>query len=298
MTSSVLVTGASGFLGRSTISSLIARGFDVVSLGRTDPLEEDVRHVECDLLDAAERADAVSSIRATHLLHLAWDLTPGAYTKSPANFDWLAASIQLARDFAAGGGRRIVVAGTCFEYEWSVPTLREDGPIRPGSVYGQCKDLLRRALEAYAGSDGPDLSWARLFFLYGPGENEHRLAGAVTSSLLRGEPVATSTGSQKRDYMYVGDAGRALGELLGSDVTGPINIGSGRAIPVRALVEALALEIGRADLVDYGARPSPDEPEVVAADIGRLTDELGFESTFDLESGVTATVDWWKQAVG
>jgi nucleoside-diphosphate-sugar epimerase len=207
--------------------------------------------------------------------------------------------LQLARGFADSGGRRVVVTGTCFEYEWTKPTLDEASPIGPSTLYGVAKDLLHQGLAAYSSRGGPDLAWARLFFLYGPGENDRRLAGAVTSSLLEGRRVETSEGTQRRDYMYVADAGRALAELILSTVVGPVNVARGEAIAVRTLIEEIARSIGHADLVDYGARPSPpDEAPVVEADVGRLIDEVGFVDFTDLGDGVAATVDWWRGRLG
>lgn len=295
----VVVTGGSGFLGRHCTSPLREGGAEVFSIGRSAPPDDTITHVTCDLLDEVAVRKALQSIEASHLLHLAWDLEPGVYTESGANLDWLASSLHLARAFADVGGERMVVTGTCFEYEWTQPVLHESSPIGPSTFYGLSKDLLRQALAAYADRGGPDLAWARLFFLYGPGENDRRLAGAVTSSLLRGERVETSEGTQRRDYMYVADAGRALARLTLAPVVGAVNVASGTAIPVRSLIEELAGSIGRPDLVDYGARPTPaNEAQVVVADVGRLTEEVGFTEFTELSDGVAATVEWWRSRLG
>lgn len=291
----VLVTGASGFVGRHCISPLLDAGVEVVSIGRT-PLPNDlIDHVTCDIHNDQQRRQALKSIGASHLLHLAWNLEPGAYTESASNIDWLASSLRLVRDFADCGGQRVVAAGSCFEYEWSESVLSEGAPIGPSTLYSSTKDLLRRALDAYSDRAGPDAVWARLFFLYGPGENDRRLAGAVASSLLANKPVETSEGTQRRDYMYVSDAGRALAQVTLSDIRGAINVARGVAVPVRDLIEAIAACVGRPDLVDYGARPTPpNEPPVVEADIDRLTQEVGFSEFTDLADGVEATVEWWR----
>lgn len=295
----VVVTGASGFVGSHCLSPLLDAGVDVVSLGRTAPDIDRVAHIECDLLDDETRSTLIPSIGASHLLHLAWNLEPGVYNESGSNLDWLAASLRLVREFGLAGGRRVIVTGSCFEYEWGPSVLSEDSPIAPNTLYGLAKGLLHQALDGYSHRDGPDLAWPRLFFLYGPGENTRRLAGAVTSSLLRGESVDTSEGVQRRDYMYIEDAGRALAALTLSDVTGPVNIARGTAIPVRALIGALADAIGKPDLVAYGARETPaGEAPVVEADIHRLLSEVGFDQFTELESGAASTVAWWRARLG
>jgi nucleoside-diphosphate-sugar epimerase len=110
--------------------------------------------------------------------------------------------------------------------------------------------------------------------------------------------VATSEGRVRRDYMFVGDAGDALAALLDSDVTGAVNVATGSAPPVRELVELVASTIGRAELVRYGARPTPPtDPDEIRADIGRLRNEVGWSGLTPRETGVARTVDWWRSRI-
>ena len=290
------MTGGSGFIGRPTLSSLVDLSAEVVAIGRTDPRMEGVSFVKCDLLDSAQRRQAIRAVAATHLAHLAWDLRPGEYYSSPRNYEWVAASIGLALEFAEAGGRRIVSSGSCFEYDWSSgDALAEASLLRPQTVYGAAKDVLRRALAGLSEAGGPESAWARLFYLYGPGENSSRLAGAVVSSLLKGQRVATTDGLQQRDYMYVGDAAAALARLVLDDFVGDINVATGAPVPVRTLISSLADEVGRADLVDFGARPpNQGEPAMVAADVSLLEEVLGPQRLTPLSEGAALTVDWWR----
>src|SRR5438105_280249 len=127
----VLVTGASGFIGRHALPHLEARGFEVHAPG----------HSSFNVLDEKAHQPLLESIRATHLLHLAWDVTPGKYWTSLDNIEWVRASLSLFRHFAASGGKRWVGAGTCAEYDWSCgPVLSEETtPLRPTSLYGASK---------------------------------------------------------------------------------------------------------------------------------------------------------------
>jgi nucleoside-diphosphate-sugar epimerase len=120
----------------------------------------------------------------------------------------------------------------------------------------------------------------------------------IASSLLEGREVATSAGQARRDYMFVADAGRALAALLDSDVTGPVNVATGMAPPVRELVELVAATAGNPHLVQYGARPSPpDDPPEIRADVSRLRDEVGWLSLTPRDEAVAATVNWWRSHV-
>ena len=285
----VLLTGATGFVGAHAIPALQARGFAVHALGRRPPAAEIDFH-PVDLLDAAAMRRVVGTVRASHLLHLAWYAEPGLYWRSAANLDWVAASLALVRAFREAGGGRAVVAGTCAEYAWGPERLREDTPCAPATLYGAAKDGTRRVLDAYAGETGLSLAWGRLFFLYGPGEKPGRLVGDAFRALEAGARFGTSPGHQRRDFSHVADAAGAFAALVDSEVAGPVNIGSGTAPPVRAILEGIGRLTGRPELIDFGARPlAASEPACIAADVTRLRAEVGFQPRFDLDAGLHAT---------
>ena len=290
----VLVTGASGFVGRHALPALAARGFEVHAVAR-NPLPGFEIH-PVDLLDEAERRALVAAVAPSHLLHLAWDAEPGRYWTSPKNLDWVAASLDLARSFFEVGGRRLVVSGTCAEYEWGADRFEEGAtPCRPATLYGAAKDGTRRILEAYAKSVGLSFAWGRLFYLYGPGERPGRLVSDAARALLAGEEFPTSPGHQARDFMHVVDVAEALAALLDGSVVGAVNIGSGTAVPVRTLLDGLAARTGRPDLLRYGAKAlGPSEPAVIAAATTRLRDEVGVRPRFTLEAGLDDTLAWWR----
>ena len=287
----VLLTGATGFVGSHAIPALRARGFEVRALGRRPPAAADVAFHEVDLLDADAVRVAVSRMRASHLLHLAWYAEPGLYWRSPVNLDWVAASLALVRAFREAGGERAAAAGTCAEYAWGPERFGEHtSPCRPATLYGAAKDGTRRILEAYAGESGLSLAWGRLFFLYGPGEKAGRLVSDAIRALRAGERFGTSPGHQLRDFSHVADAAGAFAALVDSAVTGPVNIGSGTAVPVRAILERIGRLTGRGDLIDFGARQlAVGEPASIAADVTRLHDAVGFHPRYDLDTGLRDT---------
>ncbi len=295
MTRRVLLTGASGFLGRHALPALLERGFEVHAAARRPPPLPGVTPHKLDLLDAAAATALVRRLRPSHLLHLAWDVTPGRYWTAPDNLDWVAASLHLYRAFAAAGGRRATVAGTCAEYDWSIGQLDEDAPLRPATVYGAAKHALHLLLAAAAPNDGVGLAWGRVFFLYGPHEAPGRLVPSVVLPLLRGEPALVGDGLARRDFMHAQDVADALVAVLDSAHTGPVNIATGRSTPIREVVLAIAQQIGRPDLVRLGARPSPPgEPAVLAAS-GQALAKLGFQPRHTLETGLADTIGWWRR---
>ena len=294
--SRVLVTGTTGFIGRFAVPALLAGGHEVHALGRTAPDATAVRHHPADLLDQDAVQAAVASCGATHLLHLAWCAEPGAYWRSPANLDWVAASLALLRAFREGGGSRAVTAGTCAEYAWGADRLREgETPCRPATLYGAAKDGFRRIGASYAAAEGFSFATGRVFFLFGPGEKTGRLVSDAARTLLRGGTFGTSHGRQRRDFLHVRDVAEAFVALLESNVTGPVNIGSGAAVPVRSLSEAVAAEAGGHGTVAFGARAlAPSEPDTIEASTDRLAGEVGFRPRIGLAAGIAETVRWWR----
>jgi nucleoside-diphosphate-sugar epimerase len=297
----VLVTGATGFVGSKALPILAERFDEVHAVSRS--VEGDaagVRWRRADLLDEKESAALIETVRPTHLLHLAWFVEPGTFWTSDENSRWVEASIALARKFAECGGQRLVAAGTCAEYDWTAGGVCSERrtPLVPSSPYGTAKHALHAELERIAGRSGLAVGWGRIFFLFGPGENPDRLVASVIRRLLRGERAPTTEGSQVRDFLHVQDVADAFVSLLDSDVTGAVNIGSGRPVSVREVVLSIARRLSRVDLLDFGARPtSANEPPLLVADVGRLANEVRWNPCFTLESGLDQTIEWWRSRV-
>lgn len=303
MTPTVLVTGASGFIGRRVVAHLAAEGrFEVVTASRrVDPhMPAGLAHHAIDMLAPGAPVDLVARVRPTHLVHLAWNAEPGRFWNAPDNLDWAAATLTLVRAFLDAGGQRAVLAGTCAEYDWTGEgRLSESSVIRPGTLYGVAKDAVRRAVCDAGERSGVGIAWGRIFWLYGPQEARGRLVSDIAEALAAGRPVATSEGLQRRDFLHVDDVASAFAAALASDWHGPFNIGSGEAVPVRDLVESLAAAAGRPDLIRFGARPSPpNDPPLIEADIAILRDAIGFTPKISLQDGLTDTLAWWRRNVG
>ena len=295
----MLLTGAGGFIGRSALEALLERGAEVHGVGRGAApswLPDGACWARADLLGPGAAARVVDRVAPDAVLHLAWETTPGAYWTSPANETWLGASIELAE--ALPGPGRLVTAGTCAAYDWGAGWCREDvTPLRPATPYGRAKLALGTRLRDLGAERGLSVAHGRVFFVYGPYESPERLVPSVTAALLRGERAPTTHGRQRRDFMHVEDVARALVELLLADgVTGAVNVASGEPVAVRDVVAAIAAEAGRPELVGWGEVPlGPDEPPLLAGDVARLRDEVGFAPRHRIDDGIRAAVEWWRE---
>jgi nucleoside-diphosphate-sugar epimerase len=295
----VLVTGATGFIGRQMLAPLVARGFDVHAVARTPETtatEDGVTWHAADLLDPMQTARVLNVVRASHLLHFAWYAVHREYWTSAENVRWVEASLRLVQRFTELDGRRAIVAGTCAEYDWTHGFCSEAvTPLSPSTLYGTAKDALRRVLEAYAAQTGLSLAWGRIFFLFGPGEHPERLVASVARALLAGEPAVSSHGRQIRDFLYVADVAEAFAALVASDVRGAVNIGAGEPRTIASVVEMLARASARPELLRLGALATPhDEPPLVVADVRRLRDEVGWTPSRTLDERLAETLEWWR----
>lgn len=251
-----------------------------------------------DLLAPGGHASLLAAVEPSHLLHLAWYAEHGSFWQSLENLRWTAATVRLVHDFAAQGGQRAVLAGTCAEYCWDDPgPCREDAtPLTPATLYGTAKLATYEVLQAAAPELAIQLACGRVFFLYGPGEAVERLVPSVARGLLAGERVATGDGCQVRDFLHVADAAGAFAALVDSPVTGAVNIASGHGRLLREVIDAVAAAAGHADLLNVGALPPrQDDPRELVADVSRLRDEVGFVPNLDLHDGIEQTVAWWKR---
>jgi len=295
---SVLITGASGFVGRHCVAALTERGFQVHAVSRHDREgdAEQVQWHQADLLQPDSGDRLAREIRPTHLLHLAWTTEPTRFLDAPENLDWVEASIRLVRQFCQAGGRRVVVAGSSDEYDASLGFCSETRtPLCPNSHFASCKHALHQLLASYAGQVRLSVGWARLFALYGPFADRRSFPMRVIGELLEGQVARCSLGNQIRDYLHVADAAEALAMLVDSDLTGAVNVASGVPVQVKSLTEKIGRMLDREKLIHLGAlRCHPDEPPLVLADVRRLTQQLGFTPRFGLTDGLRHTIQWCR----
>jgi len=298
----VLVTGATGFIGGHCLPELLRLGAEVHAVSSSGRRTGDAGVVWHDLdLLTADPAALLSEIRPTHLLHLAWYAEPRKFWSSMENVRWVAASLRLLEAFASAGGRRVVVAGTCAEYDWTGDGRCDEltTTLRPVTTYGICKDALRRLVEAYCRETGLSWAWGRVFLLYGPHEDPRRLVSSTIRSLLAGATARCTHGRQIRDFLNVRDVASGFAALAASDVQGPVNIASCDDVTIEQVVRLLGEIVGRPELVELGAIPAPaGDPARLTASTTRLFEEVGWRPRRALREGLEETVDWWRGEAG
>ena len=278
----VLVTGATGFVGRHLVAALLARGCEIRAVARSlqkaqsMPWSNDVEFVSADLhasdLDIAALTEGVDA-----LAHLAWPGLPNY--RALFHFEHnLMADYRFIKGAVEAGVKQVLVTGTCFEYGMQSGPLSESSEPRPSNPYGLAKHTLHLFLQNLQQERPFTLQWARLFYLHGEGQNPNSLLAALDRAIDAGEPSFNmSAGEQLRDFLAIESAAGYLAAILQQrDFNGAINCASGQPVSVRALVEQRLRERNAALQLNLGHYPYPShEPLAFWAVTERLQQLLG-----------------------
>lgn len=289
----VLLTGASGYLGRHVLRALRAQGLEVVLLGRQVPPEgTGLPWIEADLLAPGGLGPRLLEAQATHLLHLAWYVEHGLYWTSDLNLRWADASLRLLQAFGEAGGQRAVLAGTCAEYDWAQGyCVEEVTPCHPATLYGVAKHATHQMAQAWCALHGVSLAWGRLFFTYGAGEHPNRLIPSLIEVFQgRRSPFGVHAEAY-RGFLPVAEAASAFVALLASQAEGSFNVCSGQPVQLKQLVQVLAQVAGADPGPVLGlSQVRPHEPRLLVGSVERLRAVTGWQPVLSLEQGLRQIV--------
>lgn len=258
----IAVTGASGFIGRYVLTNLLNYKVEVVAITRDATRLVDfspqVQIIEMDI--AQPPVDCFAQLGCPDILiHLAWDGLP--HYKSLHHFETeLPRQYNFLKTMIEAGLPSLLVTGTCFEYGMQSGPLSAEMQTQPNNPYGYAKDALQQQLKFLQSIKPFNLTWARLFYMYGEGQPSSSLYPILKESIVRGDKVFNmSGGEQLRDYLPVAEvASRIVRLAMTEGNVGTINICSGKPISVRSLVEQWLRENDWEIELNFGYYPYPD----------------------------------------
>jgi nucleoside-diphosphate-sugar epimerase len=292
-----LLTGGAGFIGGNLARELVARGYDVVALGRRACPIEEVKSIETARLDAGTLRGAMSAERFDVVFHLAAaGVHPADRNREElirVNATLPAEVVSAARDADVSS---VVLMGSSAEYAGPhAGLLTEDMLLESRKIYGASKAAGGLLALATAAECGLPVAVLRAFNVFGPGEAEHRLLPSLVAKLTRGEAVSLSVGTQIRDFVYVDDACNGLiaaaTALSGSRMhSGAYNLSTGIGASVADFARAVARQMNAdSSLLRFGALPlRPDDLPEVVGDPARLHGATTWRANYSLDEGVAA----------
>jgi dTDP-6-deoxy-L-talose 4-dehydrogenase (NAD+) len=265
MRKKVLVTGSTGFIGKYVVNELLKRDFHVIASSRASDIPEEWKGklsgwVPLDLSSLDESADYFSICGSPDLMiHLAWEGLPN-YNAEFHYAENLPRHLLFLRNMIQGGLRDLTVAGTCLEYGMQEGCLSEEMNCLPSNPYARAKHELLLALTPLAEKYAVSFKWARLFYMYGKGQNPKSLTSQLDAALERGEEAFNmSGGEQERDFLPVETMAAYIVELaIQNRITGVINCCSGKPVRVLDFVEHYLAKRGARIKLNTGYYPYPD----------------------------------------
>ena len=225
----VLLTGATGFVGRHILSSLAKADVDIRVVLRKgsfsrlcEPVSDIIETADIFAEDRIWWSNVLQDIDI--VIHAAWYAEPRKYMQSMRNLDCMRGTLEMAAGAVKAGAARFVGIGSCSEYDMSEGYLSIRTPLRPSTVYGGAKAATFFALSNALPQHGIEFSWCRLFYLYGEGEDCRRFVPYLRRQLSSGKPAELTSGKQMRDYLDVKLAGAEVARIALGQVSGPVNI--------------------------------------------------------------------------
>ena len=294
----VILLGASGFLGSWTARALIAEGADVVALVRpsTDiwriepiPPLRVVRH------EPDDWATAIADLRPEVLVSCEWQGVAGVHRDDMlqwANLDRLERVLDAAR---SAGARRFVGVGSQAEYGPVGGRISEHHEAAPVTEYGKAKLAAMVRSRELTEDGGMEWVWARVFSTFGPLDNDSWLLPTIADALLVGRRIPLSSGEQHWSYLPGWDAGRALSRLaLASNAAGIYNVGHPNAPGLRDVIEQFARPLGRPDLLGFGdLELGATAVRHLEPDTARL-ESLDWHADPDLSEALAESAAWFS----
>lgn len=262
----ILVTGATGFIGQYIVRQLLVDGHTVVATGTSQVKAsqvdwfDQVTFVEYNLPVVGDNQNLYDYFdQPDALIHLAWQGLPNY--KATFHFEQnLFPQYLFLKNLIHNGLRDITVTGTCFEYGMQNGCLSENQLTMPTNPYALAKDTLRKMLQALQTEQGFSLKWARLFYMYGAGQNPNSIIPLLERAIEQGETVFNmSGGEQLRDYLPIKDVATYLCQIATqTNVAGIINCCSGQPMSIRRFVENYLHTRNATISLNLGHYPYPD----------------------------------------
>lgn len=301
----IVITGATGAVGTALIAEGIRQNVEMLVICRKAskrrqqiPDHPLVKVLELNMEEYETYQPPEGEMPYDVFYHFAWGGTTGDGRNDceiqEKNIRYALDAAALAKRF---GCSAFVGAGSQAEYGRVEGNLNSQTPAFPENGYGMAKLCAGQMTRLYCRQAGMRHVWTRILSIYGPGDGAGSMVMSAIHRLLAGETPAFTKGEQQWDYLYSGDAAKAL-LLLGEKGHdgGVYCLGSGKARPLADYIGMIRDAIDQRLSVALGAVPyAPGQVMYLCADIAKLKEDTGFAPEVSFEEGIKKTIMWVKE---
>lgn len=284
----ILITGASGLLGKAVLRQLKEykeyQVYAVTTNKRNIGTHACTHVIACDLTVEEQRKKLLENIKPDILLHLAWDQSNASFRMSQTNLLWLNISTSLLYLFEQYGGRRFLFAGSSSEYDGTEGVFDENVDVLPASLYGLCKKTFNEFARDYCKLRGIEYVGMRLFTIYG--EEDTHSFGAIPSAIRilgENEELLCNSPDTTRDYIYAGDAAMIIRSLLEHPFTGIVNVASGKARTMREVFQYIGTAMGKSQYVVMNENSTANKQFEADISLLKKLGISGYNSDFEIK---------------
>ena len=275
----IFVTGGTGFVGRHAVAELQKHGHTllILSRGKHKPSRK-TSYLRGDLSTLAKWEKQLKRFKPDAALHMAWEGIPDYGPENSMRN--LMQGVNLIRALGGAGCKKIVATGSCWEYGAEYGEVSEDDSLKIEKPFPAAKFALHRIGDATAKIYGMQFVWARIFYVYGPGQKSASLIPHLIENNMRGIAPDIKNPNGGNDFVYVGDVARALRLLVEKNTKSSVfNLGSGKVTGVREIAEII-----------YGKKVIAGRGKTTGfyADLSRTKKELGWKPRVGIRKGIRA----------
>ena len=281
----VFITGSTGFIGKYLLKHL--GGHEILCLTRSPTKNTgaaNVRSVTGDLQNYSNWSSELAKFAPDIAIHLAWQGLPD-YSREACELN-MSMSLNLLSVLIESNVKRVVVAGSCFEYGLAKGKLHESLKVHSDNYFANAKLQILNEFDIACRNAQIELVWSRIFYSFGPGQRDSSLLPSVYRSLVSGKTPLIKMPGAMQDFIFIDDVAAALAKLATTQSLGGVfNIGSGASVSVSQLVNLIAKYCGSDFCLE-----NADALLGSWASLDKITNLTGWEPSTSLELGVKQTV--------